>query len=235
MKQNYCLNNIYGLQKMRTTVYRSTVLICRSLLISFLSIRNNLAPLCQQADLEAESSYPRNKKQYREEAKTFHPAWPELWQHTCKNGCFLRHQKLTSLHRTFLQPGFPREPSLHDHHVPSAPSPTCIFWIPWINGSRELPKTRVLTALTLGLAPLVASKAPGSAHSDSQLALGTAAAPGWAQHSSCLPGGSPAQPRGTQAAQALPWTSVLQNLEEQPVLLGGRVEEREEQIIDWFW
>lgn len=33
---------------MRVTAYRSTVLICRSLLTSFLSIRNILAPLCQQ-------------------------------------------------------------------------------------------------------------------------------------------------------------------------------------------
>lgn len=112
--------------------------------------------------------------------------------------------------------------------------PTCIFRIPRINGSRELPKTRVLTALT-GACPTgnlqthwisCAPEPAGSGHSGSSRL---------SQHSSCLPGGSPAWPRGTEAAQALPWTSVLENLEKQPVLLRGRVEEGEEQIIDRFW
>lgn len=137
------------------------------------------------------------------------------------------------LHKTFLQPDFPREQSLHDHHVLSAPSLTCIFRIPQINGSRELPKTRVLTALT-GACPTgnlqthcisCAPEPAGSGHSSSSRL---------SRHSSCLPGGSPAWPRGTEAAQALPWTSVLENLEKQPVLLRGRVEEGEEQIIDRF-
>lgn len=215
MKQNYCLNNICGLQKMRATVYRSTVLTCRSFLKSFLSIRNILASLWKQADLEAEraptwgirSSTGRRQRHSIRLAlnsdsapgKTDASYAIKNWPHSTKHffSQVSQGNKAYMITMYFLHP-----------------APPASFESLGIHGSRELPKTRVLTALALGLAPLVASKLAGS------------------RHSSRL---SPAQPRGTQSAQALPWTSVLENLEKQPVLLGGRVEEREEQIIDRFW
>lgn len=141
-------------------------------------------------------------------------AWPELWQCTQKNRCFLLHQKLTSP-KYSTKHFFSQVSQGNKAYVISmyslCPAPPPSLESLGINGSREPPKTSVLTALTLGLVPLEASIAIWSASSTAGWLAGTLSAPGWAQHCGCMPGGSPVWPRATEAAQALPWTSMQEN------------------------
>lgn len=87
--------------------------------------------------------------------------------------CFLRHQKLTSP-KYSTEHFFSQVSQGNKAYVITmyflCPAPPASFESLGINGSRALPKTWILTALSLGLAPLEASKTIWSAVSHSQLA-----------------------------------------------------------------
>lgn len=92
---------------------------------------------------------------------------------TWKNGYFLRHQKLTSP-KYSTKHFFSQVSQGNKAYVITmyflCPAPPASFESLGINRSRELPKTWILTALSLGLAPPEASKTIRSAVSNSQLA-----------------------------------------------------------------
>lgn len=178
-----------------------------------------------------EHFYTSNKRQGWEQAETSHPSLAWTLVVYLEKRCSLSLQKLTSpkhsRERFFAQVSQGNQDYTITTCTP-CPAPPASLESFGINRSRELPTTWILMALSLALAPLEASKTILSAVSSSQLVPRHTA-------SSRLSRARREPSLARRQLGHLPRTSMLESLRKPHIMPRGRVEEREEQIIDQFW